>query len=339
MLLADGSSRARDLLGTALAVPEFDVVASLSSVRSLVHACRELKPNVVVVDPDMEQGEGFSAIQELMAYKPTPVLALAEGPSSFRALSLGAVDVLPRRLLDGALEALATELRGRLKLLAGVRVITHIGGKRKRALRVPSSAPSGFPVVGIAASLGGPNALEVVLGCLPRALPAPVLIVQHITEGFTRGLATWLAAETGQPIREAQAGEKLEPGMIRIAPSGAHLGVDAEDRLTLDPGEPIDGFRPSATALFQSLANRYGRRAIGVILTGMGRDGAAGLRALRTAGGSTFAQDEASCAVYGMPRAAVEYGAVEESVPLEAMAGRIVEQVRRRTALWKAGAP
>lgn len=339
VLLADGSATARTRLGRALAVPDFDVVASLSRVQRLMQTCRDLRPQVVVLDPEMEEGRGFDAIRELMAYRPTPVLVLTEGEASFRALSLGALDVLPRSLLHGSEKRLEAELRARLRLLAAVRVITHVGGKRNRLRRRTVAPPNGFPVVGIAASLGGPHALSVVLRQLPRALPAAVLIVQHITEGFTGGLARWLEAETGQPIREAEAGEQVAPGMIRLAPSGFHLGVDDEDRLTLEAGEPIDGFRPSGTALFRALARRYGSRSVGVILTGMGRDGAAGLCELHQAGGSTLAQDEASCAVYGMPRAAVEAGAVDEVSPLEAIAGRIVELVRQRDALWKARAP
>jgi two-component system chemotaxis response regulator CheB len=181
--------------------------------------------------------------------------------------------------------------------------------------------------VAIAASLGGPRALSQMLSMLPRELSAPVCICQHISEGFTQGLAQWLSAETGHGVEEAREGELLEPGTIYVAPSLYHFRVMNQGRVALDPGPPIQGFRPSCDALLESVANAFGRRAIGVILTGMGRDGASGLRMIRENGGRTIAQDEASCVVWGMPGEAVELGAAQTVLPLEKIASTLVKWV------------
>jgi two-component system chemotaxis response regulator CheB len=179
----------------------------------------------------------------------------------------------------------------------------------------------------IGASLGGPRALVQILRALPADLPAPVAVVQHIADGFTEGLTGWLAQEATLEVRTAADGDRLRPGLVLLAPSGRHLLV-GEGRVRLVDEAPVETFRPSVNPLFSSAARVYGARACGVLLTGMGRDGAQGLLELRAAGALTLAQDEASSAVFGMPRAAIELGAAERVVPLEEMARAIVEAVR-----------
>src|SRR5262249_47965986 len=161
------------------------------------------------------------------------------------------------------------------------------------------------------------KALSQILRMIPRGFPAPIVICQHISTGFTEGLAQWLAAETALDVKEAEDGEPLKRGTVFIAPSGVHLLVREDARIRLDEGPPIAGFRPSCDALLFSAAETFGRRAIGVILTGMGRDGARGLKEVRARGGRTIAQDESTCVVFGMPGEAVSLGAAEEVVPLE----------------------
>jgi two-component system, chemotaxis family, protein-glutamate methylesterase/glutaminase len=303
-------------------------VGSMTAVSWMLDAVLQERPDVVVVD--VASGEpAFAAIEAVMAERPTPILALHGTGSQdepFRALALGALDVaeLPVQTDDAFWLAMAHKLA----LLAQVRVVQHVRGKKRRrgqSAARPDEPP--FPLVAIAASLGGPRALAQLLAMLPRKLPAPVAICQHISEGFTVGLATWLSAETGHVVTEAKDGDALEPGRVYLAPSRYHFRVVLPGRICLDGGPPIQGFRPSCDALLESAARAFGRRTVGVILTGMGRDGAVGLRAIRDGGGRTVAQDEGSCVVYGMPREAVALGAAEAVLPLEKIAATLVRWV------------
>jgi two-component system chemotaxis response regulator CheB len=288
-----------------------------STPARMLEAVLDARPDVIVLD--LAGGEeALRAIEAVMAERPTPILVLQSGSKdlAFRALALGALDMvtLPAR----PDEAFWTEVSRKLVLLAQVRVVQHVQGKRRRRTSAePSRDEPPFPLVAIAASLGGPRALAQLLAALPRNLVAPVCICQHISDGFTHGLASWLALETGQHVEEAQDGAALEPGKVYVAPSRLHFRVDAPGRAVLDAAPPIQGFRPSCDALLESVARSFGRRAIGVILTGMGKDGAAGLKAIRDRGGRTIAQDEQSCVVWGMPREAVQLGAAQEVLPLE----------------------
>lgn len=327
----------RTLLSRSLGGAGMRVVEAVAHAGAATRACGELSPDVVVVDSTVKVAEGFAAVQDIMAFRPTPILVLSdapEGQEAFEALALGALDVM-RRPDPGASPEHLAELAGRLRLLSGVQVITHVRGRRSRK-RTPDPC-DGAPIVGIAASLGGPRALAVLLKGLPRDLAVPICLVQHISSGFSQGLASWLASESGLPVKEAGHGEPLAAGRVYVAPTGAHLTVGARDEILLDRGPAIDGFRPSATAMLASLARRYGRRAIGVVLTGMGRDGADGLAAIRAAGGRTLAQDEATSVVYGMPRAAVEAGGVERVLALEEIAEAIVGLVRQTNRTWGSG--
>lgn len=287
----------------------------------------ETRPDVIVLD--LSDGEeAFGAIEAVMAERPTPILVLhRSGADPFRALSMGALDVadLPAQPTD----AFWTELARKVGLLAQVRVVQHVRGKRnrRRAHESDVGTEPPFPLVAIAASLGGPKALGQLLSLVPPRLAAPIVICQHISDGFTNGLANWLGAESGQAVVEAKDEELLEPGSIYVAPSRVHFKVELPGRIRLDGGPPIQGFRPSCDALLESVAHSFGKRAIGVILTGMGRDGALGLRAIRDRGGRTIAQDEATCIVYGMPREAVSLGAAQEILPLNKIAATIVRWV------------
>ncbi|MBX5480400.1 MAG: chemotaxis protein CheB [Myxococcaceae bacterium] len=285
----------------------------------MLEVVQESRPDVIVLD--LRAGDAaFNAIEAVMAERPTPILVLQQpGTDPFRALALGALDMseLPAQPND----AFWAELAKKLVLLAQVRVVQHVRGKRNRRRghdhepADPGEPP--FPLIAIAASLGGPKALAQLLAMMPAQRVAPICICQHISDGFTGGLANWLAVETGHRVAEAKDGEFLEPGQIYVAPSRVHFRVDFPGRVRLDAGPPIQGFRPSCDALLDSVATAFGKRAIGVILTGMGKDGALGLRAIRDRGGRTIAQDEASCVVYGMPREAVLLGAAQEVLSLE----------------------
>ncbi|MGC4113370.1 MAG: chemotaxis protein CheB [Myxococcales bacterium] len=314
----------------------FSVAGVVRTAAEATRKCQDLQPDVVVVDSALPADEGYTAVQDIMAFRPTPILMLAGavgGKEAFRALAMGALDVMPRPAAGR--EGFARELMHRLKLLAGVRVIQHVRGRRNK--KREQTAIAGPPVVGIAASLGGPRAVAILLKGLPRDLPAPVCLVQHISDGFVDGLTGWLASESGFRVKEPVDGEALVPGTVFVAPSGVHLTIDESNRVVLEESPAFEGFRPSATKLFHSLAQHCGPRTCGVVLTGMGRDGADGLLAIRNAGGRTLAQDEATSTVYGMPRAAVEAGAVERVVSIDEMASVLNAVVRELAAAAGAG--
>jgi two-component system chemotaxis response regulator CheB len=330
VLVADDSPLFRELLSGVVAdAPEFEVVAVAEDGHAAAELARRHRPDVITMDLNMPEADGYAGIARIMADTPTPILVLTGSPSEaagFRALSLGALDILEKPHATADLETYGRQLRSRLKLLAGVKVIRHLRGLRTEGEPPPRRAARADLVV-IGASLGGPRALVSLLRGLAPVFPAPVAVVQHIADGFTQGLAAWLAAETRLDVREARDGDALAPGRIVLAPSGRHLLV-AEGTVRLSDAPPVETFKPSVTPLFLSAARNYGARACGVILTGMGRDGAEGLRAIRAAGGTTLAQDEATSAVFGMPRAAIELGAVDRVLPLEDISQALVELTR-----------
>ncbi|WNG62852.1 chemotaxis protein CheB [Archangium gephyra] len=287
---------------------------------------QRLHPDVVVVD--LSGQDALKAIQRVMAERPVPVLALhpgvLSGAEAFQALAFGAVDVVDRPAEPG-IDFWQTVGR-KLMLLAEVRVSRPVQAQKLNVRPAPTEAP--YPLVAIASSLGGPKALSVVLKMLPKDFPAPVCICQHISHGFTEGLAQWLGSESPLKVVEATNGEEMAPGHVYIARSGSHLVVRPKGRLVLDPSPPVRGFRPSCDVLLTSAAESFGTRVLGVILTGMGRDGARGLKEIRERGGRTIAQDKASCAVYGMPKEAVRLGAAEEVLPLEQIGPTLVQWVQ-----------
>ncbi len=330
VLVADDSELFRELLVRVVAAdPAFDVVAIAADGNAAAALARSVRPDVITMDLNMPDADGFSGIARIMAETPTPILVLTANPEEavgFRALSLGALDILEKPQATTDLEDFGQLLRSRLRLLAGVKVIRHLRGLRERRVAAPRAAVRPDRVAG-GAALGGPRALATLLRGLPADFPVPVVVVQHIADGFTEGLASWLGSESRLDVREAVDGAPLRPGRVLLAPTGRHLLV-AEGVARLSDAPPVDTFKPSVTPLFLSAARAYGARACGVLLTGMGRDGADGLRAIKEAGGPTIAQDEATSAVFGMPRAAIELGAVDRVLPLDDIPRALVELVR-----------
>lgn len=312
--------------------PELKIVSQGCTYSSMLAAVERHVPNVVVMELAGNNEDAFAAIETVMSEQPTPILVLhpREGASldPFRALALGALDVAerPRRPTD----SFWRELVPKLALLAKVQVVRHIKGRRLRT-QAPvrrEQSPSS-PLVAIAASLGGPRALSMILRMIPKAFPAPICVCQHISDGFTHGLARWLSSETTLRVTEAMDDEPLRAGTVFLAPSRAHLLVTASGRTRLDDGPARMGFKPSCDALLTSAAESYGSKAIGVVLTGMGRDGAQGLKQVRLHGGRTIVQDRDSCVVFGMPREAVEIGAAEQILSLDRIAPALIQLVER----------
>ena len=331
VLVADDSELFRRLLSAVIgADPAFDVVAVAADGHAAAALARDLHPDVITMDLNMPDADGFSGIARIMAETPTPILVLTANRAEvvgFKALSLGALDLVEKPAASDDLEAYGAQIRSRLKLLAGVKVIRHLRGLRGQPPRLPTTRRRRIDLVVIGASLGGPRALATLLKGLPPGFPAPLAIVQHIADGFTQGLAGWLQQESRLEVREARDGDLLRPGQALLAPSGAHLLVEAAS-VRLSDAAPVDTFKPSVTPLFASAAASHGARACGVILTGMGRDGAAGMLALKEAGAQTLAQDEASSAVFGMPKAAIDLGAVGRVLPLDDLARALTELTR-----------
>jgi len=364
VVIADDSSLARGLLRAILEGEDgIEVVGEAANGRQAVELVRALRPSLVTMDLEMPVMDGLEAIADIMCTRAVPILVVSSVADAHRALDAvarGALEVVAKP--DTSPEA-AAHLVSKVRLLAGVSVITRLRPRTAalagpaapgaaaapdaaaRPAPVPVPAPADTPaaagtafprVFAIASSTGGPQALAEILPALPPGFPCPVLVAQHISDGFAQGMADWLGSLCKLPVRLARDGDLLAPGTIHIAPSEQHLAVGAAQRLVLRARAPGDLYRPSCDVLLASVAAAFGARATGIILTGMGHDGAAGLAAIRAAGGSTLAQDEASSVIFGMNRVAIERGAAQRVLPLSAMAAAMLDQVRGAAA---GGAP
>jgi two-component system, chemotaxis family, protein-glutamate methylesterase/glutaminase len=292
---------------------DIHVVAVFATAEQALAALPTLQPDLVTMDIELPGMNGLEAVEQIMGTRPTPTLVLSSyvgSETAAAALAAGALEVLAKDDLDLANPsgAAAAAFRRRVELLARARVIRH-PRSRLRAPRVPAGAGDGrrAGAIGIVASTGGPQALATVLRALPASFKVPVLVVQHIAAGFVEGLARWLDGAVPLSARLAEEGAKLEPG-IWVAPEGAHLKLGRAGRFALDRVGDSGLHRPSGDVLLTSLADRIGAASVAVVLSGMGRDGAAGAQKVLQAGGLAIAQDEKSSAVFGMPKAAVELG-------------------------------
>lgn len=337
VLVVDDSAVMRKLLSALLSRdPDVEVVATALDGAVALRKVAQLRPDVVTLDLEMPGMDGIDVLREIMRRSPVPVVVVSAhtqrgAAASVTAMALGAVDVVakPRHSGGTALESMAAELLAKLKAVAGRRW--------RRPPAAPRRSPGG-PVTGMArqvvavgVSTGGPAALAYLLPRLPADLKAAVVVVQHMPEGgFTEMLARRLSQGCGLDVREARDGDALRDGQVLVAPGGRHLRVSRGApgaQALVGGGEPVSGHRPSADVLFHSVAAEFGPRGMGVLLTGMGEDGAAGLQAIRAAYGRTLAQDEESSVVFGMPRAAIARGAVEQVLPLEKIPDAIVAAV------------
>ena len=349
IVVVDDSPVQRRFLRAAVdASHDLTVVGEARNGKEAVALVARLRPAAVLMDLDLPVMSGIEAIERIMAASPTPILvysahvAGAESANALEALAAGAVDVIAKPGPEDtiSLDEYADQVRRKLRVAARVRVITHPRGKlRSRGIPVAPVTPvvgglatppaavdeaevrKGVKLIAIGASTGGPQALHTVLRALPADLEQAVLVVQHMAEGFIPGLVSWLDQLVPLPVVQGQSGHRLKPGVITIAPSGGNLLVQ-DDRLRVlcVPPEPTQFHVPGIDQCFTSIADSLGPDAIGVLLTGMGRDGAAGLKAMRDRGAATLGQDEASSTVYGMPQAAAAMDAIDRQVSVDEVA-------------------
>lgn len=350
VVVVDDSALTRRLIATLLEHdPGVRVVGVAANGREAIARVLELRPDVVTMDVHMPVLDGLATTEQLMAYCPTPILVITapytggELDIGFKMLGAGALEVIEKPAVNqGDFERASRDLVRRIKILARVKVVTHLRGRRRAedeapgteeektvrslpaaALLTRASARGCFPLVVIGASTGGPRVVHQIISALPRDFPAAVLVVQHIARGFSAGMAEWLAASAALPVQVAAEGQQLRPGEVLVAPDGRDLLITAAGQVRLCLA-PLLLQRPSVDITMQAAAEVYGPRVTGVLLTGMGRDGARGLHAIRQAGGHTIAQEESSCAIAGMPRAAILLGAASEILPPGQIAARLV---------------
>lgn len=342
VVIADDSSLARGLLRDFLeGEDDIEVVGEAMNGRQAVELARELKPSIITMDLEMPVMSGLEAIEEIMCSKAVPILvvsSVADATNALDAVGRGALEVVSKP--DYSPEK-AAEFVAKVRLLAGVSVITRMRPRQpppmpaspalaEPARTLPTTPSTGINstvysrVFAIASSTGGPQALAQILPALPADFPCPVVIAQHISDGFAGGMAEWLGRLCKLPVRMVADGDPLHAGVIHISPSERHFSITPTRRTALIERGPLDVYRPSCDVLLSSVAEVFGHQSIGIILTGMGSDGAKGMARIRERGGMTLGQDEASSVIYGMNRVAIEAGAVCQVLAVDKIAAEMV---------------
>jgi two-component system chemotaxis response regulator CheB len=342
------------------AAPEIKVVGTARNGLEALELIPQLQPDVICTDFHMAQMNGLEFTQEVMKKYPRPILVISASVQAedtqnvFQLLKAGALDVFPKPLggLASDYDRLANDLIAKIKILSGVKVFTRhqTPGKIEkiennlkikqlpiRSYRSPAVNhqlpaknlnPQTIKLLAVGASTGGPQALHAIISQFPANFPVPVICVQHISEGFLQGLVDWLGCESKLPVKVASFGEFPQPGTVYFPPEKRHLELDSQGRFVYSESPGEGGHCPSVTVTFKSVANFYGRAAAGVLLTGMGRDGAEGMLAISRLGGLTIAQDEASCVVFGMPKEAIALGAAQHVLSPSAIAPLLLAKLK-----------
>lgn len=339
VLIAEDSITTRELLGAILrSDPEVQVVGEAKDGIEAVQMAKQLRPTLITMDIRMPKMDGFAATKQIMIEAPAPIVIVSAGfdsrdvEFSMHALRAGAVTVLAKPVGPGAsnFEDECREFLSTIKSMAQVKVVRHWSPtppKPHPPLYTPEHNGRRVRAVAIAASTGGPAALQILLGALPGNFRAPILVVQHISHGFVHGFVTWLNTACALQVKVAEEDEPLSPGVVYVAPDDHHLAVSRKARVLLSDQRPVEGFRPSGTVLFESVASVFGPSATAVVLTGMGQDGLSGLHSVHRSGGRVIAQDEESSVVFGMPGVAIDAGLAHHVLPLRSIANLLMEIV------------
>jgi two-component system chemotaxis response regulator CheB len=360
ILIVDDSPFIHKMLELALGdAPGLEVAGHAFDGESGVRLTAELSPDLVLMDIEMPVMDGLEATRQIMGSVPKPILVFSAAGKrvsglAFRALEAGAVDLVEKPEADNAADlraCISAVLFPKIRLYAGMQVVRRIRrelietlgeqGRRleQRTVAAPSipsdnvPAASGGPVIAIAASTGGPQTLRQLLPLLPDPLPWPLLLLQHMSQGFYEGFAEWIAQTCHFPVKFMENGMKPLPGNLYIAPGGRHWGVGQAGGFMAVEGEPVFGIRPCADVLFSSLAEIYGDRLIILVLTGMGQDGKLGAEAVRAAGGHVIAQHQDGCPLYGMPKAVIDAGLADAVLRI----ADIPAHLARHTAIRRPG--
>jgi two-component system, chemotaxis family, protein-glutamate methylesterase/glutaminase len=321
----------RRLSDTISSEPTTQLAGVGSTGLQAIALAKRLHPEAILIASDVLGVNAFDATREIMTVVPTPIIVVIDAHSTgaerlrvrTRALEAGALAAVPY-------SANAFELIDLVRAMAGVKVVRR---RPEREPHVPRPAVSlhakarSATCVSIGASTGGPAALRGIFAAFPADLEAPILVTQHISAGFSEGMVYWWNAAGPLHAKIAEHGEPLRNGTIYVAPDDGHLTIAADYAVSISHAPPSGGHRPSASVMFRSAAERFGAGALAVILSGMGRDGVDGLEYVHDAGGTIYAQDEATCAVFGMPKAAIEAGVVDYILPLDAIARHIADAV------------
>lgn len=338
VLIVEDSRVVRELLTHIIGSDDrFDVVAAVESAEEGLSLLDVVRPDVISLDIRLPGMNGLDATLQIMAKRPTPIVVVAANVDddelniAMNALRAGALAVVekPVGVTNAAFDSMARHLCTQLAIMSQVKVVRQ---GIDRGLRFGTAAPvsvprrpgQGYELVGIVSSTGGPQALVQLLTSLGAGFPLPILLVQHITASFLDGFVSWLSGVTPFQVRIAQDGDRPQAGTVLLPPADRHMALK-DGQVALMDTPPLCSQKPSGSVLLSSLARDMGRRAIGVVLTGMGADGAEGMAELQRAGGHTIAEDESTCVVFGMPAAAAKLGAVREMLPLPGIAPRLIQ--------------
>ncbi|HET6803980.1 MAG TPA: chemotaxis-specific protein-glutamate methyltransferase CheB [Frateuria sp.] len=338
VLIVDDSQVTRMLLAHLIEQdPSLQVAGAVGRGDQAVAFVQATPPDVVLMDIHMDGMDGFEATRNIMESRPVPIVMCSAVTdvhavaTAFRVYEAGAVALVEKPVggehPDHA--RLAKELLQTLRLMSEVKVVRRWARRPvSKAPPQPPTPPHGIEFVAVGASTGGPPALQTLLGGLDKDFPVPIVVVQHISAGFLPGLSEWLGQTTALQVQIAAHGIEARPGHVYLAPDDVHLAVGEKRRLRLERGVPEHGVRPSVDHLFHSVARCCGRHSVGILLTGMGRDGARGLQAMHELGATTLVQDKASSVVYGMPGEAVALGAASQVLPLDRIADALLRVVQ-----------
>ncbi|MDQ1238052.1 MAG: two-component system, chemotaxis family, protein-glutamate methylesterase/glutaminase [Thermodesulfobacteriota bacterium] len=336
VLIVDDSVVVRELLTHILnADPEIEVIGAVTNGQEAVDFVEKDRPDVITMDLDMPKMGGFEATRKIMETKPVPIVILTASwdphdvNRTWKAMEAGAVHALEKPVFFGDTKN-SEEVKNliqTIKLMSEVKVVRrwpnkkgHIEPKPDKEIKI---SPLEIDVVAIGASTGGPPVIKTILGALPESFPVPILLVQHIAPNFSKSFVEWLDQTSALKVKLAVDGDRMASGFVYVAPDQCQMKVERYGRISLTKDGPENGLRPSVSYLFRSVAHAYGSRSLGILLTGMGKDGAEELRLLKTLGAITVAQDKESSIVHGMPGEAIKLGGATHIMPPE----RIVEML------------